>query len=187
MRFAFKERKSAQAAAHLLALHNGKMNYMKLIKLLYLADRLALIETGQTITGDRMFSLPKGAILSRILDLASTGEADEGSPWLALISEPVRFEVELRIQPPPTDELSPYELSVLGQINRRFGAMDQWALGQLTHGLPEYRDPDGSRVPIEPEQILREAGKSPDEIEQLTQEAEEVWFLDRLKERTSCG
>ena len=36
------------------------MAYIKLIKLMYLADRRCLIETGFPITGDRMVSMPKG-------------------------------------------------------------------------------------------------------------------------------
>ena len=185
MRFRFDEKKAAQAAAHLISVQGGRLNYMKLIKLLYLADRTALIETGQPITGDAMFSLSRGTILSRILDLVSAGEAAPDSPWFQLISEPVRYEVELRVQPAPTEELSQYEVQVLDRVNERFGALDQWALGKLTHGLPEYRDPHGSRLPIRHETILQEEGKAPEEIERLTQEAEEVWFLDRLQARAS--
>ena len=185
MRFRFNEKKAAQAAAHLLQLHGGKLNYMRLIKLLYLADRAALLKCGQPITGDAMFSLPHGAILSNILNLASTGEAEGDSPWFELISEPAHYAVQLLAKDPPRDELSRFEIGILDAINERFGAMDQWALGKLTHGLPEYQDPQGSRLPIHPEHILRAEGKSPEEIERLTQEAEELFFIDRLRERTS--
>ncbi|MGE0134681.1 MAG: hypothetical protein AB7L91_10365 [Dehalococcoidia bacterium] len=46
MQFVFDERRAAQAAAQLLELRGGRMPYMKLIKLLYWADRESLIETG---------------------------------------------------------------------------------------------------------------------------------------------
>ena len=69
MEFFFDERKAAQAASVLLDRHEGRMPYIKLLKLLYLADREALIETGLPITGDRFVSLKFGPVLSRVLDL----------------------------------------------------------------------------------------------------------------------
>ena len=69
MRFLFDERKAAQAAVYLIKKRSDQINYMKLNKLLYLADRKALFEAGQPITGDRMVSMPKGPVLSDILDL----------------------------------------------------------------------------------------------------------------------
>ena len=47
MEFFFDERRAAQAASLLLERRAGRMPYIKLIKLLYLADREALIETGR--------------------------------------------------------------------------------------------------------------------------------------------
>ena len=46
MRFVFDERRAAQAAARLLDKHGGTMPWLKLVKLLYLADRAALVEGG---------------------------------------------------------------------------------------------------------------------------------------------
>ena len=70
MRFFFDINKATQAAAHLVYLQGGKINLMALIKLLYLADREALLETGYPITGDQMVSMPHGPVLSRIYDEA---------------------------------------------------------------------------------------------------------------------
>lgn len=44
MNFNFNERSSTQAAAFLIRRNGDKLNYMKLIKLLYLADRAALVQ-----------------------------------------------------------------------------------------------------------------------------------------------
>ena len=65
--FIFDERKAAQAAAHLLRRHGSSMPYIKLIKLLYLADRQSLIETGYTITGDQLVAMSDGPALNRVL------------------------------------------------------------------------------------------------------------------------
>ena len=55
--FVFNERKTAQAAARLLKLHGGKMDYRLLLNLMYLADRQALTETGLPISGDSYVSM----------------------------------------------------------------------------------------------------------------------------------
>ena len=86
-RIRFNEKKATQAAAHLLRLRGGRMSYMKLIKLLYLADREALLRWGRTISTDRYVSMDRGPVLSRVLDLATDGE-DPGTPsiWASSIT-----------------------------------------------------------------------------------------------------
>lgn len=184
MRFMFNERKATQAAAKLISLHGNRLNKMVLLKLLYLADRTSLLECGQPITGDRMVSMPHGTVLSMVLDCMNAGGVMEGSAWSAAISPPTGYDV-LLVSDPGDDELSPFEIEVINRINRTYGHMNWWQLRELTHRLPEYHDPDGSSVPIAPEEILRAEGKSPEEIERLSQAAEELWFIDRLRERVS--
>jgi len=58
MKPGFNEAKATQAAALLLKLRGGRMNYMKLIKLLYLVDRTALIRWGRPVTFDSYCSMP---------------------------------------------------------------------------------------------------------------------------------
>lgn len=52
----------------MLELAGGQMEYIHLIKLLYLADRQALEEWSRPITTDRYVSMKDGIMLSRILD-----------------------------------------------------------------------------------------------------------------------
>jgi len=49
----FNERKATEAASVLLRLRGGQMSHLKLIKLLYLADREALDRWSVPITHDR--------------------------------------------------------------------------------------------------------------------------------------
>lgn len=184
MRFKFNEKKAAQAAAHLIRRHGGRMNYTVLVKLLYLADRTALVECGQPITGDRMVSMPHGTVLSMVLDCINVGGQLPDSAWATAVSPPEGYDVRL-VADPGADELSAYETEVIDRIDRAYGRMNWWQLRQLTHGLPEWRDPEGSSLPIAPEEILRAEGKSPEEIERISQDAEELWFIDRLRERAS--
>ena len=86
MRFCFDEEKTAQAAAYLLWKFGRRHNVMALMKLLYLADRKALIERGHPITGDHMVSMPHGPVLSETLELINCGRPPGvASPWVAAI------------------------------------------------------------------------------------------------------
>ena len=57
MTLGFNEAKAREAAARLVELRSGKMSCMQLIKLLYLADREALLRWGRPITTDRYVSV----------------------------------------------------------------------------------------------------------------------------------
>jgi len=180
IRFVFNERKTAQAAAYLLSLHKGTLNYMVLIKLLYLADRKSLIETGVPITGDKMVSMPHGPVLSLVLDLINMGKEDSRD-WFDYISEPEKYEVSLQKESPDNDELSKFEIGVLDDIDKKFGHLNQWQLRDFTHTLPEWEDPNGSSYPIQPDNLLQVASIPPNEIKRISEQAEELWFLDSLK------
>ena len=83
----FNERKATQAAAFLLKIRGGRMSYLKLIKLLYLADRAALARWGRPITTDRHVSMNHGPVLSRVLDLVNDGDAPgEEVVWDAAVT-----------------------------------------------------------------------------------------------------
>ncbi|WP_331584334.1 Panacea domain-containing protein [Candidatus Binatus sp.] len=180
MRFIFDEKKAAQAAAFLLKRHGDRLNYMVLIKLLYLADRRALAERGLPITGDRMMSMPKGPVLSGILDLINWGSTDENSFWLEYISPATDYDVSLAKVDPEFRSLSRYELKVLQEIDDQFGAMDKWSLVKFTHRLQEWRDPHGSSFPIEPAEILRSENRSEEEIAQIGFDADVAFYVQFL-------
>lgn len=181
MRFVFDDRKTAQAASYLVSLNGGRLNYMVLVKLLYLSDRQALIETGAPITGDRMVAMPHGPVLSCTYDLINMGapEHEESSPWYEYLTEPSGYEVRAK-KDAETDELSAYEIGVLEQTFQRFGRMNKWTLRDYTHTLPEWSDPQGASFPIDPVDILRSAGCADSEVAEIVREAEEIWFMRML-------
>lgn len=180
MRFCFNDRKTAQAAAYLLKRHGGVLPYMVLVKLLYLADRKMLVEHGQTITGDRMFAMKHGPVLSGVLDLITEGPNDNPSAWFEYVSAPANYEVTLKADA-PIDELSRYELGLLKEVDEKYGHMEKWSLVRLLHNtLPEWKDPGSSSVRIEPEDILRAESVPEQEIARMAREAKDLWFLDTI-------
>ena len=78
----FNEAKATQAAACLLKLRGGQMSYLKLVKLLYLADREALLRWDRPITTDRYVSMDNGPVLSRVLNLINGSYESTTGIWL---------------------------------------------------------------------------------------------------------
>jgi uncharacterized phage-associated protein len=182
MRLRFNERKATQAAARLLQLRGGRMSYLKLIKLLYLADREALLRWGRPITTDRFVSMDRGPLLSRLLDLVTDGD-DPGTPciWAEHIGAPANYEVALKSEA-GVDELSEAEIELLDRIFQEHGGKNRWELVRLTHGLAEWKDPQGSAIPISVRDILKAGGKSETEIAAIEDELEDVAMAE-----TACA
>jgi uncharacterized phage-associated protein len=177
----FRETKATQLAALLLKMRGGDMHYMKLIKLMYLVDRAALLRWGRSVTCDSYFSMKHGPVLSRTLDLMTEGTPPgETSTWDAYISTPSEYRVHLK-QEVPTDELSEAEEEVIKEIFDRFGGMNRWELVALLHKhLPEWRDPQGGSIPIAYRDILRAGNKTELEILAIESELECLALMDEL-------
>jgi len=173
VRFVFDDRKAAQAAVYLLRRSGGTMKYVKLLKLMYLADRQAFVETGYPITGAKMVSMDKGPVLSEVYSQITWGDAAE-TPWSRLIAADADYRVSLRPDVGELLYLSEYDEDVLGQVFDKFGDLDPWALVRFTHTLPEWKDPDGSSLPIDTRIILEEAGKSSEEIQDIAAQVEAI-------------
>ena len=182
MRLKYREDKATQAAARLLSLSGNRMSHMKLIKLLYLADRQAILRWGRPITFDWYFSLPHGPVLSFTLDKINA-DPDPAAPsyWHRYISERQGHHVSL-VQPGPSDRLSPAEEQLLAETHARFGAMDQWELRDFTHTLPEWQDPQGSSIPISVRDILASEGFDEAEMQEIEDALAAEAFAESLEQ-----
>jgi len=76
MLLSFDINKTIAAVAFLIRRENGEVDVFLSLKMLYLADKEALIKWGKTITGDSFSSLPKGPILSKTYDLFKGSAGD---------------------------------------------------------------------------------------------------------------
>ena len=180
MRFVFDERRAAQAAARLLARHDGTMPYIKLIKLLYLADRAALVEGGAPITGDRFVSLRHGPALGRVLDLIKDDCPAEDSVWHGYVVRE-RFDARL-VGTTESKRLSDVDRGILDGVSDAYGCLKEWDVVARTHALPEWKDPGNTAIPIEPEDILRYNDFTEAEIERVAEQAHAVYSFHTLLE-----
>lgn len=180
MNMRFNEAKATQAAARILRNRGGRMSYMKLIKLLYLADREALARWGRPITTDTYVSMDKGPVLSHVLDRINEGPSpDDPSFWAQHIVPSGNYEVTLA-EDPAGDLLSEAEDELLDEIFRAHGDLTRWQIVDLVHKLPEWRDPQGGAIPIGYADILRAKNKKPEEIAAIENELAALSQMDAL-------
>jgi uncharacterized phage-associated protein len=182
MRFKkFDDKSATQLAAALLKLRGGAMNYMKLIKLMYIADRMALLRSGRAISGDIYYSMKHGPVLSNTLDLINTDPSLEPatSYWHSHISTPTGYSVSVTADPGKS-ELSRFTESIIKEVFEKYGHLNRWTIVELTHLFPEWTQTNGS-IRIHIEKILSSLKVPPEVAESIledlrAQEAEAALF-----------
>ena len=156
------------------------MKYLGLLKMLYIADRIALQRIEQPITGDSYVSMNYGPVLSSVYDLIKGQPVGNALPhWLEFISLRNSHYVSL-LNDPGDENLCEEEEEILKEVYQIFGHLDPFDVAQWTHALPEWSYPHGSCIPIAVEEILRNVGKNDEEIEQIQQEAIREAYLDQI-------
>lgn len=180
----FNERKAAQVAAWFLQQEGGRMPHLKLIKLMYLADREAMSECGFSITGDQVVAMPHGPVLSMTLNFIN-GDIESGEDgWEAWINDRENHDVAARDRPhgqEALDELSASDLDILKKLWKRFGKMTKWEIRDYTHKhCPEWEDPQGSSYPITYQRIFEALGRSKEEAAALSERIKEQQQIDRV-------
>lgn len=136
--------KTLQAAAYLLRRERSRqMNYMRLIKILYIAERESLKETGRPIIGGRIVALERGPVLESLLKLIR-GEHLDSPKWSEFIHKE-NYHLEM-VKDPGVGKLSRYVVEKLEEIAQRHENDDEWAMVRVTHSLPEWvkNDPGSS-------------------------------------------
>ena len=178
MKFRFDMDKTVAAAGYLLSLAGGRISILKLVKMLYYADRLALECWHRTITGDEFYSLPEGPIVSTAYDLMK-GEGPEGlqAKWFCFIQPRQGNMIALK-QMPDTGFLSDAEKETLGASFRKILPMSNVS-AWMHKFFPEWEDPKGSSKRIDPKTVLKLVTPlTDDEISAIDEEVEHANYME---------
>jgi uncharacterized phage-associated protein len=124
--FRYDPERASHATRWLLARHGGRLDRLKLIKLIFLADRLHLARYGRPIVGGRYVAMEHGPVASDFYN-AIKGDTLEGTK-----QDGVRVECAVR---PDEDFLSETDLEVLREVNDQYGSFDTFRLRDMTHLL----------------------------------------------------
>jgi len=160
IRFLFDFRKALQAAAVLTKREPCEMiPRMRLLKLLYIADREALKEIGCPITGDRFIALPNGPVLSGLYE-AMKGETQRSLAFEKCFTG-IGYCVKLA-RSPGLSALNRYEIRKLQEVSDRCKDKDDWALSELSHEFPEWKKHSSGQPSrsISVEDVLEAVGRS---------------------------
>lgn len=156
------------------------MSYLKLIKLMYLIDREALLSWGRPLTFDRYVSMGEGPVLSRTYDLIKHAiPPGVQLYWHQFVDPAPDYSVTLSKEP-ESDEISDATASLIADVFEQHGHKSRWDVVEFTHGLPEWQDPEGSVIPIEYRDILRESDRTDLEIAEFEDEMEALALADRV-------
>ncbi|PYL07259.1 MAG: hypothetical protein DME33_11175 [Verrucomicrobia bacterium] len=68
----------------------------------------------------------------------------------------------------------------MGEIFKRHGNKSRWELVELTYKLPEWKDPQGSAIPITFRDVLKAGGKTELEIAAIEDELKGVALAETV-------
>ena len=130
IRFRFNFAKTLQATGVLLEFAHDRMEYLRLLKLLYIADRELLAETGRPITGDRVVAMKHGPVLSQVYDTIK-GQSAWSSEWAEFVRTEHK-DIEKR-KPIGRNNLTRGEVVKLQEISLRYEEDSVWELCEQTY------------------------------------------------------
>ena len=161
----FSPEKAVQAAAELLRTEpTRQMSYLRLLKLLYLAERRCLKESGAPILGGKVVAMKNGPLHSEVYDLIK-GEHPDQQIWDGHIH---KRGYQLRLERDPgVLALSRLERQLLCEVAELWKELDDWELAESTHSFPEWRKNyvEGSSRTIPLEDAFAAVGFSPADVQ----------------------
>lgn len=177
----FDVRKATQVAAYFLWKSERKMPYLKLMKMIYLAEKQFVLQYDEQLTGDQVVSSPQGPMLSSMYECVFGGN-DYWNNWInnpgqhALMFNGA-IAVDRNMPLNTFDELTEAELSCIDSVFEKYGQMDQAKLVELSKNprfCPECEDTWDSLYPIAYRSMLMKNGKTEEQADAILERVKEV-------------
>ena len=152
----FDHKKATQAINYLAKREGGQIGKLKLIKLIYLADRYHLRRYGRPVVNDAYFAMPLGPVGSSVKDIAEFSDfLDESEREYAkkFISRGAGKNEVASIADVDEEVFSKSEIEALDFAYGTFGTNSASALVNVTHLYPEW---DKFRSVLESGETTRE-------------------------------
>ena len=184
----FREDKATALASFFLEKAGGELEYLKLLKLMYLVERQSLRLLSSSVTGDTFYSMKHGPVMSATFDLIKDNEAwldFDHDNWKRFIAPAKNFRIKLKTAFPLDEALSPAEISLADTIWNEFKDVDQWGLVEWIHEtFPEWQQ-TRSRVPITVEDLFRAFNFSEEQVKSRMTLQAQIDEFDRLLEESA--
>ena len=122
----------------------GPTDKLKLVKLIYFADKYHVIKYGRTITNDEYWAMDHGPVRSNVRDVLefndftmSKSERKFASKLIYKISKN-RFKKNNLKRPYSYNYLSKTDIEALNFVISKFGSMRTWDIRDYSHAYPEW-------------------------------------------------
>ncbi|MCA6079860.1 MAG: SocA family protein [Endomicrobium sp.] len=166
--------KIIQIVNYILQKYNFTLNYTKLLKILYIADRECLRRWDFAISEDTYCAMKQGMVLSGLYSFI-TQEADESSQarWNSCFKKDGDNDLCSIVKENCSyDELSKAEIEILDEVDKKYHSKDwKFLVDEIHHNFREWKEVDEkkekSSVKVKKETILLSLGRSEDEIKEI--------------------
>lgn len=181
---AYSEKRAAQSAAFFISRAGGKIEILKLMKLMYLAERESLARYGEPLTGDVLVSMKHGPVLSKTLDHINGFVDSEEGEWESWVSARAGHQLGLQAAHDPAEQLtqlSDADIEILDFIWNKFGKYSKYELRDIAHRIcPEWEDPGDTWQLIPYSRVLNCVGYKPEVVRELEQRIRDEDELDKM-------
>jgi uncharacterized phage-associated protein len=132
-------------AVHYLLKNFGEMDKLKIVKLIYFADKRQLIFAARTITGDDYVAMRHGPAGSMVLNVLNRNTEYLEQEQLDFIDRHILQANMGKDNYKSTDygmnydQLAESDKKALGIIGEKFKSLDKWDIVNLTHKYPEWK------------------------------------------------
>lgn len=187
----FNEQKVAQMSAFFLNQADKKtLSNLKLMTLLYIAERESVREFGYPMSEDMCLSMPHGPVLSMTLELMNGNIESQPNGWEFWVSDKENHEIALKkqfVNLEDLDELNRAELELLQRLWEQFGSMDKWQIRDWTHVYcAEWKNPH-SIQPIDFQDIACAVGFNKETVIDLQERFNSRIYIEKLFEDLSSN
>jgi hypothetical protein len=155
--------KAIQAAGVVLRTEGRQASRLRLLKLLYIADRESIRRTGAPILGSTLVGMEHGPLHSEILDLIKGNHIGEPnwSRHFRNMGQQVVMDEE-----PDTGKLSRFDIEIIREIAEARANQSDYEIAVETHGFQEWLSvyPRGEKTsrPIPVELLIDAVGRGED-------------------------
>jgi Protein of unknown function (DUF4065) len=171
--FRFHIRKSIEASAQLLKLHEKSIECISLLRMLYLCDRLTLEKMDQTIAGGLYLCTNFGLIVESVRDLmeGKSSMKNESALWYEFFSCTSESERHISLNPgkdPGSDNLCQIEKEIIREIYDKYSHLNP-SNEDWTMKTPEWKRCTGKSNKVTVPDILKQLGRTDEDIDEICQ------------------
>jgi hypothetical protein len=178
--------KAIQAAGVVLRAEGKRASRLRLLKLLYIADRESIRRTGAPILGSRLVGMQHGPLHSEILDLINGNHIGEPS-WsrhFHNVGQLIEMDEE-----PATGKLSRFDIALLKEVVEGRANLSDYDIAVETHGFQEwlavYPRGENTSRPIPVDLLIDAVGRGQDKAS-ILQDMTDASVYDRFFGGTSA-